>query len=113
MVSRFGLFFTVVAATLLACAGVVLAQSTEPDPGQAAEGEELVADASSLDAGAVIPDRYIVVLDESVSDDPAEIANELAETLDSDLEVIHTYEHALKGFAIRAPNLSLSDLRSA
>jgi hypothetical protein len=43
MVSRFGLFFTIVPATLLACAGVVLAQSTEPDPEQATEGEELVA----------------------------------------------------------------------
>jgi hypothetical protein len=46
--------------------GVVLAQSTEPDSGQTAEGEELVADTSSLDAGDPIPGRYIVVLKDGV-----------------------------------------------
>jgi len=43
------------AAILLACAGMILAQSTEPESGQTSQGEELVADTSSLDAGDEIP----------------------------------------------------------
>ena len=104
-----GLPFTIVVAILLACSGVVLAQSTQPDSGQTTKGEELVADASSLNAGDTIPGSYIVVLDDSVSD-PAAVANESIGSLNSDIEVTQTYENALKGFAIRAPNLKLSDL---
>jgi hypothetical protein len=101
MVSRFGLLFTIVASGLFACAGVVLAQPTGSQ--QAAE-EEFLTDASSLEAGDVIPDRYIVVLKDDDSPDPAVAADALAETLDSDLKVIHTYKNALKGFSVRVPS---------
>jgi subtilisin family serine protease len=101
-----------VVAILVACSGVVLAQSTQPGSGQTAKGEELVADASSLNAGDPIPGSYIVVLDDSVSD-PAAVADELVGSLSSEAEITQTYENALKGFAIRAPNLRLSDLSTA
>ncbi len=118
MVSRFGLFFTIVAATLLACAGVVLAQSTEPDSEQATEGEELVAPASSLDAGDPIPRRYIVVLNDgagqstarSNGQDPIEVASEMAQG--QGLEVTHTYQNALEGFAAEIPDEQVDDVRS-
>jgi subtilisin len=104
MVRRFGLLFTIVATTLFACAGVVLAQSTGTDP----QGEELVGPTSSLSAGDVIPDRYIVVFNDDVSR-PGMVANELAQELD--LKVTRVYRNALKGFAARVP--SGFDLSSA
>ena len=111
MSSRFGSIFVVVAAMVLACAGVVIAQPAEPGSEQDA-GEDLVADASSsLDAGDVVPNSFIVVLDDAA--DPRAAASELAGALNSDIEITQTYENALKGFAIRAQDLSLSDLRSA
>ena len=116
MASRFGSILAVVATMILACAGVVMAQPNEPDPEQTT-GEELIEPASSLDAGDVIPNRYIVVLkdDASVPNDDASnaaaVASELAQPLG--LEVTHTYENALNGFAVRAPDLSLSALDSA
>ena len=106
MGSRFGSIFAVVAAMILACAGVVVAQPTESEQ---TTGEELIEPASSLDAGDVIPDRYIVVLDENRVSDAAAVASELAQPLG--LEVTHTYENALKGFAVRVP--SGLDLASA
>ena len=108
MSNRFGLLFTTVVAMLLACAGVVLAQSTEPDSGQTAQGEELVADTSSLEAGDEIPGRYVVVLNEDVSR-PGRVARELSQQLG--FEVTHVYRNALKGFAARVP--SELDLPSA
>lgn len=103
------MLLTSVAVMLVTCAGVVLAQSGESDS-QEDPGEDLVAPAPSLDAGDEIPGQYIVVLDEEVSEGPEAAASELVETLDVDLEVIHTYENALKGFAVRAPGSSISAL---
>lgn len=95
---------------MLACAGVVVAQPTEPGPEQTT-GEELIEPASSLDVGDVIPDSYIVVLNDDVPD-AAAVASELAQPLG--LEVTHTYENALKGFAVRVPSgLDLSSALSA
>ena len=109
MVSRLGLLLAAVAMALLACAGVVLAQPTGSDSEQAA-GEELVASTSSLSAGDVIPDSYIVVLNDDVSD-PAAIASQLAQL--HSFEVTHVYRNALKGFAARAPSgLDLSSVLS-
>src|SRR5215217_637908 len=93
-------------AMLFACAGVALAQTTEPDP---AQGEELVAPASSLDAGEVIPNRYIVVLDEDVAS-PALVARDLAGQLD--FETTYVYDDALEGFAAKIPAGDLSAVGS-
>src|SRR5215218_3183630 len=93
-------------AMLFACAGVALAQTTEPDP---AQGEELVAPASSLDAGEVIPNRYIVVLDEDVAS-PASVARDLAGQLD--FETTYVYDDALEGFAAEIPAGDLAAMRS-
>ena len=105
MIRRFGLLFTIVAATLFACAGVVLAQSTGTDP----QGEELVGPTSSLSAGDVIPDRYVVVFNDEEVSRPGRVANELAQELN--FEVKHVYRNALKGFSARVP--SGFDLSSA
>src|SRR5215211_5809925 len=104
--NRLGSFFTMGIAMLLACAGVALAQPTESDPGQ---GEDLVAPASSLDAGEVIPNRYIVVLDEDVAS-PASVARDLAGQLD--FETTYVYDDALEGFAAEVPAGDLSAVRS-
>ena len=74
---------------------------TESGPEQTT-GEELIEPASSLDAGDVISDSYIVVLKDGEDSDPAAVASGLAGTLG--LEVTHTYENALKGFAARVPS---------
>jgi hypothetical protein len=98
MVRRFGLLFTILATTLFACAGVVLAQSTGTDP----QGEELVGPTSSLSAGDVIPDRYVVVFNDEEVSRPGRVANELAQELN--FEVKHVYRNALKGFSARVPS---------
>jgi len=118
MIRRFGLLLTVLAATLLACAGMVLAQTTEPESEQTSEGEELVADTSSLDAGDIIPDRYIVVLKNgagqstarSNGQDPEEMASEVAQ--EQGLEVIDTYENALEGFAAEIPEERVDEVHA-
>jgi subtilisin len=87
------LLLTLVAAMVLACAGVVLAQ-------RSAEDEGFVASGSSLDAGDPIPNRYIVVLKDDVTR-PRAVARELARQLD--FKVTRVYKNALKGFAARVP----------
>lgn len=96
MGNRAVLLLTVVAAVLLACSGVVLAQQTSPDRGQQrAEG--------------VIPDRYIVALEESAPD-ARQVAEDHAQRYRA--EVSHVYRHALKGYAARVPAERLEDLRN-
>ncbi len=77
-----------VGAMLVLYAGGVLAQ-------QAQEG--------------VIPGRYIVVLNDDVSN-PGQAANQMAQR--HGLEVGHTYRHALKGFSARIPAQRLSAVRA-
>ncbi len=92
--------------------------STEPDSEQATEGEELVAPASSLDAGDPIPGRYIVVLNDgagqstarSNGQDPIEVASEMAQG--QGLEVTHPYQNALEGFVAEIPDEQVDDVRS-
>jgi subtilisin len=102
--NRFSLLFTMGLAMLCACAGIALAQTTDP-----AQGEDLVAPVSSLEEGEVIPNRYIVVLDKDVAS-PATVARDLAGQLD--FETTYVYDDALEGFAAEIPSQSLSALRS-
>ena len=91
---------------LFACAGVALAQATQPDP---AQGEEPAASTSSPEAGEVIPNRYIIKLNKDVAN-PASVARDLAGQLD--FETTYVYDDALEGFAADVPHESLSALRS-
>ena len=100
------LLVTLVGAVLLACSGVVLAQqSSERTPsdrgGQPSFAEE-------KQAGAAVPDRYIVVLNDN------ENARSVAEEHMSSraAEVSHVYEHALKGYAARIPSSRLSEVEN-
>lgn len=84
-------------AMSLACAGIVLAQeTTTPSPQQDP-------------AGHSIPDQYIVVLKEGVSD-PTAVAQEHAQRYGA--RVLHTYQHALKGYAARIPDRRLDEVRT-
>ena len=106
---------TVMAATLLACAGVVLAQDSgrtqKPDPAsqQSAESE-------------IIPNRYIVVLEDDgrrgvgaqASDgrrQARQVAGDLSEE-DKVQEVSQAYGAALKGFAAEIPAGKVDAVRS-
>ena len=48
-----------------------------------------------------IPNEYIVVLKDNTTDTPASIAKEIQT---KDIMVLHIYEHAIKGFAIKVEN---------
>jgi hypothetical protein len=77
MIRRLGSLLTVAVATLLACAGAVLAQTTAPVPPRPA-------------AEDVVPGRYIVVLrDDIVQASSAQVASEQARR--HGLEVTQTY----------------------
>jgi subtilisin len=105
--TRISLLLTIGTAMLFACAGIALAQTTQPDP---AQGEERTASTSSLDAGEVIPNRYIVALDKDVAR-PRSVASDLSEQLD--FETTYVYDDALEGFAAEMPpGEDLSALRS-
>ncbi len=73
-------------AVLLSCAGLALAQEGTT-PGQGPKG-------------GVIPGRYIVVLEEGIQG-PTAVAQEHAQRHGA--EVLHTYRHAIKGYAARLP----------
>ena|SRR5829696_2724000 len=91
------LLLTVALAMSLACAGIVLAQETktpslQQDP-----------------AGHTIPNQYIVVLKEGLSD-PSAVGKEHAQRYGA--RVLHTYQHALKGYAARIPDRHLDEVRT-
>ena len=48
-----------------------------------------------------VPNEYIVVLKDNTTDTPASIAKEIQT---KDIMVLHIYEHAIKGFAIKVEN---------
>ena len=128
MIRHFGLLLTVAGAMLLACAGVVLAQSGESSrPTERSDSSR--SSQEDAEGGRAIADRYIVVLDDGatqaaeqaareVSRDAvqaaeqatASVAEELAQ--ENNLEVTHTYGIALEGFAAEIPAESLDDVRS-
>src|SRR5918997_4613538 len=75
--------------------GVVLAQeSTTLAPGRPA-------------AQSIIPGQYIVVLEEEARD-PAAVAREHARRHGA--RVLHTYQHALNGYAARIPDQRLDEV---
>jgi subtilisin family serine protease len=84
------LLFVVMASALLVACGVALAQARPPD-------------------GARVPERYIVVLNDAVSD-PGRAANSLARRYG--LGVGFVYGHALKGFSATIPEARLDAVRS-
>jgi subtilisin family serine protease len=57
-----------------------------------------------------IPGRYIVVLEEGAQDPTAAVAREHARGHGA--EVLHTYQHAIKGYAARLPERRLQEVRS-
>lgn len=63
---------------------------------------------ASLNAGSSIAGRYIVVLKDTVADDPADVAADLAKAYG--LTIGHIYAHALSGFAAAVPNGALAGL---
>ena len=84
-------------AVLFSCAGLALAEVQEgTTPGQGPQE-------------GVIPGRYIVVLEEGVGD-PTAVAREHAQGHGA--EVLHTYRHAIKGYAARLPEGRLEEVRS-
>ena len=82
-------------AVLLLSAGLAPAQES-PLPGQAPKE-------------GVIPGRYIVVLEEGVQD-PTAVARGHARRHGA--EVLHTYQHAIKGYAARLPERRLEEVRA-
>jgi subtilisin len=108
MRDRLSLLLAMGVAMLFACAGLVLAQPTNPDSEQATE-EDAVAPTSSSDAGEIIPNHYIVVLDEGTAA-PAAVASDLAEK--TGLETTHVYDDALDGFSAEIPAARVSEVRS-
>ncbi|MDP8901583.1 MAG: protease inhibitor I9 family protein [Actinomycetota bacterium] len=105
---------TVMAAILLACAGVVLAQETEQTKPPSASQQPA--------EGEVIPGRYIVVLEDdgrgqagalaaSERRQAGQVAEDLAEE-DKVEEVSQTYGAALKGFAAEIPAGEVGAVRS-
>jgi len=82
-------------AVLLSCAGLALAQEgTSPSQGL---------------PGGAIPGRYIVVLEEGVQD-PTAMAQDHAQRHGA--QVLHTYQHAIKGYAARIPEGRLDEVRA-
>ncbi len=78
MIRHFALLLTVVGAMLLACAGVVLAQSG--DGSQAAEkSDSSRASQEDAEGDRAIPDRYIVVLDDGATQAAVQAAQEVSE----------------------------------
>jgi subtilisin family serine protease len=88
------LALTVALAMVLAGAGLALA-------------EQPTAPGSQERAGEVIPDQYIVVLNESVSD-PRAVAQKHAQRYGA--QVLHTYDHAIKGYAARIPDQRVDEV---
>jgi subtilisin family serine protease len=89
------LLSSIAAAVLCWASGVVLAQ----------EGTTLAP--GRTPAQGVIPGQYIVVLEEEARD-PTAVAREHAQRHGA--QVLHTYEHALKGYAAQIPDHRLDEV---
>jgi subtilisin family serine protease len=89
--------FLIAAAMFSWSSGMVLAQ------------ESPVPAAEPAPAQSVIPGRYIVVLEDEVRDSTA-VAREHSQRHSA--QVLHTYQHALKGYAARIPDHRLDEVRA-
>jgi subtilisin family serine protease len=105
------LLLTVLAAMLLACAGVVLAQTiTPPDT---TTPETTTPTTSQSEAPKKTPKKkisgsYIVVLKDDA--DPDQVVEKKKQEI-GDLKVKHVYKNALKGFVVEIPDGEASKLR--
>ena len=113
MRNRAVLLLSLVSAMVLACSGIVLAQQgpTAPDSQQQTPTSDRGGQPSFAEekkAGAVVPDRYIVVLKDN------ENSRSVAEEHRSEraAEVSHVYEHALRGYAARIPSNRLPEIEA-
>jgi subtilisin len=100
-VKRTIVILTLVGALMLACSGMVLAQSAAPG-----DGEQRAAAEKS--AGQAVPGRYIVVLKDDA--DAQNVAEEDSRRLGA--EVSSVYQHALRGYAAKIPSAKLSEVKS-
>jgi len=100
--------------TLFTCSLLGLAACGEPMPEQeqVIESKEVGQMAQLLRKQNAVPDEYIVVLRDDVKSvarrGAADIAREMASARGG--EVLSSYEHALKGFAVRMPEARVREL---
>src|SRR5918912_817366 len=89
---------------LLACASVALAlePTTTPTSEQTPAPEQ-------TPAGSVIPDQYIVVLNNDV-DHPLQVASGIGQRHDG-VDVGYIYDNALEGFSAKIPDEDLAAVR--
>ncbi len=103
---------TLVAAVLLACTGVVLAQNDSTTRDTPPSDEERIRpdgkESSAQDRP--IPDRYIVVLKDADDADPGAVARE--HSARHGARVTHVYRHALRGYAAELPEQALRGVRN-
>jgi subtilisin family serine protease len=88
---------------LLACSGVVLAQSTTP-------ASTSSQPATTEGKGRPISGQYIVVFKHDIGQDPEEVANEHAKQ--QGLSVHYVYRKALKGYAASIPEGRLDAIKN-
>src|SRR5215203_3021336 len=101
IVKRTIVILTLVGALVLACSGMVLAQSATPGDGK----QQAAAEKS---AGQVVPGRYIVVLKDDA--DAQNVAEAHSRRLG--VEVTSTYQHALRGYAAKIPSARVSEVKA-
>jgi subtilisin family serine protease len=100
-VKRTIVILTLVGALVLACGGMVLAQSAAPGDG----AQQAAVEKS---AGQAVPGRYIVVLKDDAN--ARNVADEHGRRLGA--EVTSVYQHALRGYAAKIPSARLSEVKS-
>ncbi|HZH75774.1 MAG TPA: S8 family serine peptidase [Archangium sp.] len=103
--------------TLLTCSILGVAACGEPmseEEAQVIESKEVGQVAQLLRKPKSIPDEYIVVLRDDVKTMAGARASAVAEEMAAPRggQVLHAYEHALKGFAVRMPEARVRELLS-
>jgi subtilisin family serine protease len=93
----------IAAAIFSSASGMVLAQE------RTTLASEQATTPGRTPAQSVVPGQYIVVLKEEVRD-PTAVAREHAQRYGA--QILHSYEHALKGYAARIPAQRLDEVRA-